>query len=336
MSNIPTVPGSEISYDTPAKAVPLNAGALAAARYRGAEALGRGMEDIGNEAGALAEHLQKARELGIAADVDLKLRTARQTFLESLKGDSNEQDWVNRAQVTATETRDYIYASHDGIPQRMRPQIDAALKGWEGSLLTETQTLSNVQTVNRAWGSVQKDVRDAVDNGHADHAFTLLEQARQKKLTDPAVIDQMQRDIPKGIAQTYIERGFSANPQQTTELLKSGGSLPAEDQDGKPIVPKNIFTPKEMEALINTGRIRSDAWQRTNFETMLREDQDPVTVLPEAVIKQKMTSKEITEKAGQNQIAAQDRKVKATTAEAAHLLKLEDDRLEGNLLTRIP
>lgn len=326
MAGIPTVPGSELDVNTPEKAVRLNEGALNA-RYQGERALASGIEQVGETVGGIGEEIQKAKNIGIAADVDLKMRTARQTFIESLRNDSNQDGWTTRAQETASTVRDDIFSENEKLPPGMRAEVDSAFKSWQGNLLTETQSLANAQTVNRAWGKVRADYNDALKDGQADHAATLMAHARDTKMANPAEIDQMERDIPRTIATNYIENGLRTNPQGTTELLQSGAALPANDQNGKPIVPSQVLSPREMTALVNTGRVRTAAWQKTNFEDILATRADPITgLIPENVIKDGMANRQIGEQTGRNFLAAQERKVLADTAKKASDLAKEDNQ----------
>lgn len=334
MPNIPTVPGSEIDYNTPAKAVHLDAQALSGPRMRGAAAMAGALDQVANLSERVDDDILKAREVGIAADIDLKLRTARQTFLDSLHNDSNEQEWGQRAVETANTTREDVYAAHPDLPPRMRPHVEAAIKGWQGSLETETHALSDQQTITRAWGRVQQDYRESLVDDHADHAASLLEQARQKKLADPAIIDQMERDIPKVVASNYIHRGFDNNPQKTLELLQSGGSLPAVDQDGRPIVPAKVFLPKELETMTTEGRQRAAAWQKDNLQKLLATA-NPQGIVPEEDIRAKMASKEISETMGLNQIKAQNLIAKAQNEKDAKELRKSDEAKEATLSLKI-
>lgn len=325
MANIPVVPGGDLDISTPSRAVHLDAGALAGPRLRGAEAMAGAVEGIGEQFQRVAEDIRKAREIGVAADVDLKMRTARQSFLESLQGDSNQDTWQERAQELSHQVHDDIYSAHENISPEMRPQIDAAFKNWQGSLMVETQTMAHVQEVNRAWGRVKQDYDESLRDGGAEHAATLIAQARQGKLAHPAELDALDRAIPGTIAMNYIENGLQTNPKGTMELLKSGASLPATDQFGKPIVPAKVLTPKQMEILQNTARTRTASWQKNNFEQTLATATDPVTgFVPEETVREKMKTGEIDEIVGRNFIAAQDRKLKAENAEAAREVAKED------------
>lgn len=332
MPNIPTVPGSEIDVATPSQAVRMDAGAFTGPQLRGAAAMAGAAESIGSFAQDVQEDIMKARNASIAADVDLKMRTARQTFIESLRNDPNEQEWTARAKETADQVRADVIDTHGRIPPMMRGQVDSAFKAWQSSLLIETGTLANVQTVNKAWGKTKEDYTEKLRDGDAEGAMASLRLARDTKIAPPEELDQLERDIPKTIALNFIENGLQNNPKGTTELLKSGGSLPALDQNGKAIVPAKVLTPRQMEQLINSGRVRTAAWQKGNFEAMLADSSDPVTgYVPEEVIKQKMAAGEIDQIAGRNKMAAQDRRMKAEAAAAATQLK-KDDTNKLNLI----
>ncbi|GEM_PF-4366477 len=262
MSSIPVVPGSEIDANTPVGAV-RRSGAVAGDIMRGGQALARGLSDVGDFAAQVQDNIQKARELGIAADVDLKLRTARQTFLENLKNSGDETKWTQNAAEMAQTTQDSI-ASQDNIPPGMRPQINSAFKAWQGSLLTETQALANQQTINRAWGHVQADYSEALKDGHADHAAALIQQARANRLADPADLDQMERDIPKAITQNAIETGIGNNAHGTVQMLESGAAIPFADQNGNPIYPKKALDAKTFDTLLKQAK-EAEAGKQTEF-----------------------------------------------------------------------
>ena len=262
MSSIPTVPGSEIDVNTPVGAV-RRSPAVAGDIMRGGQALARGISDVGEFAAQVEDNIQKARELGIAADVDLKLRTARQTFLENLKNSGDETKWSQSASELAQTTQESIL-SQDHVPPGMRPQINSAFKAWQGSLLTETQALANQQTINRAWGRVQADYSESLKDGHADHAAALIEQARARKLTDPAALDQMERDIPKVIAQNAIETGIGNNAHGTVQMLESGAAIPFSDHNGKPIFPKKALDARTFDTLLKQAK-EAEAGKQTEF-----------------------------------------------------------------------
>lgn len=325
MSGIPTVPGSEIDLRTPERAVHLDAAAINKPRMRGAMATAGALDSVADVAEGIGHDIQRAKNAGIAADVDLKMRTARQTFLESLRNDPDESKWSERAQETSDHVRDDIFSTHENIPPGMRQQVESAFKSWQSGLLVETKTLSNVQSVNRAWSKNKEDYQESLKDGQGQHAMAVLENSRRAQLADPVEIDEMERAIPKGIARNYIQNGLMANPKQTLDLLKSGGSLPAEDQNGKPIVPRKVFSPKEMEQLQNTARIQTAAWQKTNGENMLKEDADPVTgFVPEETIKSEMKQGNVSEAFGRALISAQDRKLKAQQADESRVLAAQD------------
>lgn len=324
MAGIPTVPGSEINIQTPERAVHLNEGALNA-RYRGQRAIAGGLEEIGGVAGGIEEDLQKARNARVAADVDLRMRTARQTFIEGLRNDPDESKWTERANETSDQVRQDIAGAHEKVPPGMREQVDQAFKSWQGSLLAETNTLANVQTVNRAWGATKQDYVEKLRDGDAAGAMHSLQLARSTKIANPGELDQLEREIPRTIATNFIENGLRANPQGTTDLLQSGAALPAHDQNGNAIVPSKVLSPREMTALVNTGRVRTAAWQKGNFEDILATKADPITgLIPEDIVKDGMKTRQIGEVTGRNFLAAQERKVLADTAHKASELAKED------------
>lgn len=336
MPVIPTVPGSEIDVSTPTRAVRLDAGALSGPRLRGANAMAGAVEGVGEQFERVSEDIRKAREIGVAADVDLKMRTARQAFLESLRNDNNQDSWQERAQELAHQVQDDIDSTHENVSPEMRPQIDAAFKNWQGSLMVETQTMAHVQTVNRAWGQVKQDYEESLRDGHAEHAANLIGAARRGRIADPTELDALERAIPGTIAMNYIENGLQTNPKGTMEMLKSGASLPATDQKGKAIVPSKVLTPKQIEILTNTARTRTAAWQKNNFEQTVAGSTDPITgFVPEETIKTKMQTGEIDELTGRNFLAAQDRKLKADNAEKARILAKDDSDQVALLSSKI-
>lgn len=335
---IPTVPGSEIDVQTPTKGVQVSPGAFQS--EGGRRAMAGAFGEVSNVAGDFEGDLIKAHEAGVAADVDLKLRTARQSFLDSLRNDSNEgwrgpndSNWKDRASELSTQVSDDIFSSHTGVTPGMKKQMQSAVKSWSGSLSIEAQSAANVQMTNRAWGRTQQDYQEALKDDHADHAMNLLENARRNDLAAPELLDQMERDIPKTVASNYISNGLATNPKGTMDLLKSGGSLPAVDQNGARIVPSKVFSNKEFEQLLNTSRIRTAAWQKTNAESMLKDDVDTTTgFVPEQVIRQKMAGGEVEERFGMSLIKSQDAALKTKTREEAVALK-QEDRNKYNLIT---
>jgi hypothetical protein len=338
--SIPTVPGSEIDVATPNRAAKLDAGAITApararlsaagSRYRGEQQMAGAVEGASAVLAGLSEDMLKVRRANIAADADFRMRAAQQSFIESIRGDQNENDWADRAQTVAEQTRQDIFASHD-VPPGMRPELENSIKGWGQALQIKTQTMAQVQTINRAELSIRKSYDEAGRDGDAVGMANAVALGRSSKL-DPVAMDEMEQNIPRALATTAIENGLRANPQGTHDLLVSGASLPIADQKGNAIVPSKVFAPKELQSLINTARVQSAAWQRTNGENLLQTAADPITgLVPDNEIKAKMASKEISEAFGRSLIAAQERKVKAETAasEAENKRQLaEFDRAE--------
>lgn len=321
MPNVQTVPGSEIEVNTPGAGVHVDDGSVGAT-FRGAQAMAGAVSDIGDMAGHLAGQLQRAREAGIAADVDLKMRAGRQSLIESLRNDSNEANWKQTAEETADKVRDDIFSDNAKLPPGMRQQVDTAYKSWRGSLMIETNTLANVQTINRAWGRTKQDYQEKLRDGDAPGAMANLELARRTKIADPAEIDALERSIPRTIATNYIETGLNENPKGTLDMLKSGATLPVVDQNGEEISPKKAFSAKELQQLTNTARVRTDAWQKENFEQMIAKQVDPTTgYVSEALIEDGVKSGQIDAVTGRNFIAAQDRHLKQQVREEDALRK---------------
>lgn len=343
MANVPTVPGSEIDINTPERAVRLDAGALSGPRLRGQAAISSAVGAVGDVAEGLQDQLMKARNAGIAADVDLKMRTARQSFLESLRNDPNEgwksaddSAWKDRAAEVASSVREDILSEHTRVPPEMRQQIEHGFKSWESSLLLESQSMANVQMTTRAWGRSKEDYADALKDGHGEHAMNILRVARDTKIAPPEEVDQLERDIPRTIARNFIENGLQANPKGTEDLLKSGASLPAVDQNGKRIVPKEVLRPKEMEQLQNTARARASSWQRENFGVMISTKADPITgYVPDETIDEGMASGEIDPKVGTNLKRAQERRLKTQDRETAAVAARVDRDDHSLLVARI-
>ena len=328
-NNIPTVPGSEIDVNTPGSGFKANAAALNAP-FRGQMEIAGAVSGVADQMESLGADLQRARNVGIAADADLKLRTARQAFLESLRNDNNETEWASRAQEVSNTVRDQMKEQYTGIGPQMRRQLDQAFRSWNSSLQIETQTMAHVQGINRAWGVVKADYNEKLKDGDAPGAKINIDNARKAKLADPGELDQMERDIPKVIARNMIEHGLgpNGNPKSTYDLLKSGAALPAKGVDGKDIVPSKVFTPKELDQITNEARIRMESWQKQNFEGMIKDDADPVTgYVPDDKVKARIDSGDIEPKAGRALINAQDRRIEAQKKETgAALAKSDRDR----------
>lgn len=321
---IPTVPGSEIDVNTVGPGAKLDPGAMTAparaamdavgTRYRSQKAIAGGLEDLGGAFEGLAGDMMKVRRAKVAADADVSMRAAQQSFLESIRGDQNEADWGNRAREVYETTRDKVLSSGQ-IPPNMRGELDSSLKSWGQSLQIHAQTMAAVQTVNRAEVSIKKSYEEAGRDGDAQGMLNAVRLGRSSKL-DPVAMDEMEANIPKNLALTAIEQGLRNNPQGTHDLLVAGEALPIADAKGQPIIPSKVFAQKEYQALVNAARTQAAAWQRSNFEGMLQESTDSITgFVPESVIRDKIASKEISAKAGQALIDAQDRKLKAQTAE---------------------
>lgn len=330
MSGIPTVPGSEIDVSTPAAGVHVSPGAFQS--EQGRRAMGSAFGEIAGDANQLQGDLIKAHEAGVAANVDLKMRTARQSFLDSLRNDSNEgwrgpndSNWKDRAAELSAQVKDDIFSSAEGITPEMKSRMESAFNSWSANLSIETQAAANVQMTNRAWGHTQQDYQEALKDDHAEHAMNLLENARRNKIADPALIDSLEQNIPRAVASNYINNGLAANPKGTLDLLRSGASLPAVDQYGKPIVPSKVFGTKEYDQLLNTARIRTAAWQKVNGENMLKDKVDPTTgFVPDDIIKQSMATGEVDEIFGTNLIKSQDSRARQMKKEESEALQKKD------------
>lgn len=336
-----TVPGSEIDVTTPNRAAHLDAGALTAptratlsaidSGFRGKQQVTGAIEGVGEELGGLANDMLKVHRANIAADADFRMRAAQQSFLESIRNDQNEHDWTDRAAAVSEQTRQDIFASHN-VPPGMRAELENSIKSWGQALQIKTQTLAQVQSINRAELSIRKSYDEAGRDGDAVGMANAVALGRSSKL-DPVAMDEMEQNIPRALATTAIENGLRTNPQGTHDLLASGAALPIVDQHGKEIVPSKVYAPKELQSLVNTARVQAAAWQKTNAEDLLQTAADPITgMVPENVINAKMKSKEISEAFGRSLIASQERKVKAETAESARAAAKED-RDAYNLVT---
>lgn len=308
MPNIPTVPGADIDVATPAKAVPLNAGALSA-RFRGQQQFAGAVEGISDQLSDLQQNLQKVKQAHVAADVAFRTRAAQQSFIESTQGDENEGAWSDRAKEMTDKVRDDVFANNE-IPPGMRQQVDDSLRNWGQSMQIKAQTMSHLQTINKATTKLKSAYDEAGRDGQADAMQDVVKLGRSSKL-DPVMMDQWEQAIPRTVALTAIDQGLQKNPKGTYELLKSGASLPVKDQNGVPIDPKKVFPSKQLESLVNAARVQTAVWQKSNFEE-LQKDRDPVTgLVPEQAILQKMSKGEVEQKAGQNLIDAQARQTMA-------------------------
>jgi hypothetical protein len=346
MPDIPTVPGSEIDYNAPARAVKLNAGALEGAQ-RGRMAEAGALGGYAEQLGGLETDLIHARNARIAADVDLRMRSARQSYLESINNTDagwkspNDSTWKQGAKALSDQVREDIYGNHEKIPPMMKQQIDAAFNSWQGSLLIETQSMASAQMVNRAWGDTKRDYAEKLNDGDAVGALHSLNLARSTKIADPAEIDALERDIPKTIARNFIETGLSTNPQGTAELLASGASLPAMDQNGVRIVPSKVLTPKDLEDYQKKAHTLTDTWHKGNLDNLLKPTteggaRDPVTgITDDEAIQEAMTNRQIEQRAGLGILASNERLRKAKTEEDAKKIKKDDDdaraRVEANV-----
>jgi hypothetical protein len=302
MANIPTVPGSEQDIHTPERNVQLNAGALAGPRLRGAEAVAGAIEGVGDVAAGFQADMAKVRFARISADADLKMRAAQQAFIESTKGDSDEQQWQERAKSMADKVRTDIFSQNGGIPPGLRPQLNIALDSWGQGLQIQAKTMSNLQSINRAQGTLYADYQEAGRDGHADHMAAIVKLGRSSKL-DPVMMDEWERNIPKIVASSAIEQGMATNPAGMTDVLeasmKYGAPLPDNvlDQNGNLISPKKVFSPQAMERLISEGRRQTNTWQAGNFNQALANyDQDPKKPLSHDQLMDMVKSKLITDR----------------------------------------
>ena len=338
--SIPTVPGSEMDVSTPGQGAKGDMSAATAparatmaaidSRYRGVKAVASGIEEVGDQFGRLASDMDKVHRATIAADADFKMRAAQQSLTESLRGDENEKNWPERAQQTYEQVHDDIFSSHN-VPPGMRAQLDASVREWGQTLQIKTQTLAQVQSINRAELSIKKSYDEAGRDQDAQGMLNAVKLGRSSKL-DPVAMDEMEQNIPRALALTSIETGMQTNPKGTHDLLASGGSLPIADQNGNAIVPKKVFPPKELTALIDHASSEAKKWQTGNLEKMLEQDRDPMTgMVPEANIRKAMKAGLIDSIAGENKIKAQDREIAAkTNKEKATLLSA--DRQQASLL----
>lgn len=314
---IPTVPGSEQNVNTPQQAVHIGAGALAAparatlsaidSRYRGVRETLGALEGAGNVLGGLAEDMLKVRDTATAADAGSKMIVAQQSFLESLQGDKDEKGWVERAKTMADEVSTGILSGD--VSPRMRRQLQQQLKGWSQSLQIDTATRANLQTINRATLNVQTFYDQAARGGDANLMAAAVAQGRASKL-DPVKMDALEQNIPRALAATAIENGLTTNPKGTLDLLKSGASLPIVDQHGKPIEPKKIFSPQELERQITNAHSVADQWQTANFQNMKVNNADDRGNVPNTVIDQNVASGAIKPIDGKTLKISQDRATK--------------------------
>lgn len=311
--SVQTVPGSEIDINTPQTAVKLDAGALSAGG-RGKMAIAGAVAGLGEEFQQLSQDLTKVRDARIAADADFRMRAAQHAFVQSTQGDENEQEWSQRASQTFDSVREGLYADHK-IPPAMRGQLDDQLKGWGQTLQIKAATMAAVQSVNRATVAVQKSYDEAARDGDALGMANAVQLGRQSKL-DPVDMDKLEQSIPQAVARQAIEQGMAANPQGTHDLLLSGGSLPVADQNGKPIVPKKVFSPRDLEAMIVRSKTEANKWQTENLVRMQAEDADPLTgFIPDNKIKAAISDGNINARAGANLLASQNRTIQAAAAQ---------------------
>lgn len=344
MATIATVAGSDVPIQTPQRGArlnpgafvsqgpaPLDSGALTAraratlaavdADFRGKRAVAGGVQDVSEAFQTIARDMMQANRARIAADADFRMRTAQQTFVESLRGDGDESTWGERANEVFERTREEILNAAP-VPPGMRKELDFSLRSWGQALGIKAQTMAAVQTVNRASVAIRKSYDEAARDGDAVGMANAVGMGRQSKL-DPVEMDQLEQGIPRALALTAIENGFRVNPQGTYDLLSSGGSLPIADQNGKAIVPSKVFPPKELQSLIVTARREASAWQSENYQNLLATA-DPMTgLIPEGVIRAQMESGAISAKTGQTLLATQARTVAEEQRKQAAYLHTE-------------
>lgn len=316
---IPTVPGSEIDVATPNRAAHLDAGALTAparatlsaidSRFRGGQQTAGAIEGVGAELGGLADDMLKVHRANVAADSDFRMRAAQQSFLESIRNDQNEHDWTDRAAAVADQTRQDIFASHN-VPPGMRPELENSIKSWGQALQIKTQTLAQVQSINRAELSIRKSYDEAGRDGDAIGMANAVALGRSSKL-DPVAMDEMEQNIPRALATTAIENGLANNPKGTLDLLKSGASLPIVDQHGDPIVPSKVYSPQELERKIIQAHTETSKWQTDNLLRLESTSADGDGIVPEEVIRGAMNKGEINALAGENKIRRQKQQINA-------------------------
>src|SRR3972149_878347 len=117
MGNIPTVPGFEVQ-SAPTPFVKLDAGALNGGA-RGMQALAAGIGAVGNAIQSYTEDQAHARNVMVLADADRMLRQKRADFLESLKNDPNESNWIPKAKEVITSVKSDLSQEHP----RMAPVV---------------------------------------------------------------------------------------------------------------------------------------------------------------------------------------------------------------------
>ena len=338
MPNIPTVPGSELDVSTVGPGFKQNLGALNAP-FRGRMAVAGAVEGMGDFFERLGADMQRAKNAGIAADVDLNLRQARQSFLEGLKNDSDETNWTQRAAEMSDQVQDKILgeSTRKFMGPDMRRQTQQAFNNWKQSLMIETETMAHMQTINRSWQKNQADYQEALKDGDAQHAKAVLDNSRKAKLADPAEIDQLERNIPKELARNAIEHGLGpgGNPKKTFDLLQSGAALPVKGVDGKDIDPKKVFNAKEYDQISNEARARMNEWQAVNFKNMLVDKEDKLTgFVPDDVIEKEKAEGNIDPRAADNLKASQDRKIAAAKKEEARVLAAQDKQVHDLITSR--
>lgn len=250
---IPTVPGSEMDIQTPARAVPLDASRLMG-RQRGMQALSGGLEQLGGVADEIGQDMQRARNAAAVADAERMMRASHQEFLDSLRGDTDEETWGIRAKEKQAETYQAVMAQHGGkVSPVVRRQIDMAFKNWSSAFSSEVATHAKVQVANRA----KTKLNLAIDEANKDSDFKsvqdVLAMGVRAKLYTPEEA-QVIAEHSKGNIQRYqVDRGIAMNPIQVLSDLRAGKF---------PAIDPNTRLALERQAEVESNKLRIQTKQQ--------------------------------------------------------------------------
>lgn len=301
MPQIPTVPGSQ-QISTPAASVKYDFNSLNAPNRAQME-LGGAIQDVGQVANQFGQQLQAVKNFGLAADADRQMRQATADFQVSLRGRTDEQNWVKDWQDKAQSVRDNIL-NQQGIGPDLKKQLNKNIAGWSQSNAIEFETMAHKQMINRTVEQVQNDANMAAMHGASDDDITnpILH------LADPKV-GAMYPEAAKRLAVTMLNKRdqFAADNYISNNAPFAVDWLQAKDKDKNFVNAPRLNPDQRRVKLVEAERL-TRSFQANNYNKLgnriagINDDgtQTPIANLPgDDEIAQAQANREITATQGQ-------------------------------------
>lgn len=223
MAQIPTVPGSE-TVSTPSPNVKLDYNSLNAPNRANMD-LGSAFQDVGRQANAFSQQLQAAKNFGIAADADRKMRQATADFQASRAGRTDEDQWGQEWKDKAAAVQDQIL-SNQGVGPDLRRTLSNNLKDWNQSNAIEVQTIARKQMINRSVERANLAADEAAKDGDDQGVMNALTPLAKIGAAYPEQVQAMVKKYTDKIDQYKADNFINANPGKAVDWLKE------KDDDG--------------------------------------------------------------------------------------------------------